>query len=147
LEKRGIKSRIVSIDQIREKYNIQKYDFESRKKAYNRLVEVGLESLKNGNNMIFDATGNYRVFRDSARKKIPNFAEIYLKCPIQICMDREFERDEKKAYLIYKQRDFVPGVHIEYEEPENPEVMIETDKKSPEESVNIILTRLKDFFR
>jgi adenylylsulfate kinase len=108
---------------------------------------VGLNLLKNDNNVIFDATSNYRRFRDTARARIPNFAEVYLKCPIPTCMQREFKRDENRAYSIYKQKEFVPGVDVGYQEPENPEITIETNKTSPKESVDKILQELGDFFK
>lgn len=117
------------------------------KKAYGKMIDVGQKLLREGNNIIFDATGNYRIFRELARRRIKDFAEIYLKCPIKVCMDREFQRDEKRAYLVYKQKRYVPGIQVDYEEPENPELTIETDKKSPEESVGLILRRLKDMLR
>lgn len=147
LEEKGVRSIVLSIDKVRDDYNLKEYDFEGRKKAYGKMIDVGQKLLREGNNIIFDATGNYRIFRELARRRIKDFAEIYLKCPIKVCMDREFQRDEKRAYLVYKQKRYVPGIQVDYEEPENPELTIETDKKSPEESVGLILRRLKDMLR
>jgi adenylylsulfate kinase len=142
LEKRGVHSVIVGIDQVRSEYGLDGYDLESRRKAYMKLVEIGAGLVKKGDNVIFDATGNSRAFREMARQKIPVFAEVFLKCPLRVCMEREFERDERRAYLIYKQKTFVPGLHVDYEEPQAPDITIETDKTGPEESAQAILKKL-----
>ena len=65
------------------------------------------------------------------------FLEVYVKCPLNICEERDVKGLYKKARKgIIK--DFT-GVDAPYEEPENPEVVIETDKNDVEESVDQII--------
>jgi adenylylsulfate kinase len=142
LANRGVESVIISIDRVRKQYNLTGYDAKGRQKAYKKLVGIGVGLVQKGTNVIFDATGNYRTHRELARKKIPHFAEIYLKCPLRLCMEREFKRDEQLAYRIYKQKKFVPGLQVEYEAPEKPDITVKTDKKGPEQSARAILKKL-----
>jgi adenylylsulfate kinase len=91
-----------------------------------------------GQDVIIDATGNLRKWRDLARQLIPRFAEAYLKCPIKTCMDREKDRlnTREAPRDIYKKGAAgspVPGVKVPYEEPLDPEILIYTDKASIDE--------------
>lgn len=110
--------------------------------------------VQNGVNVVIDAMGNLRRYRENARKQIPIFIEAYLECPVEICVEREAER--KKTYQAPKQiypkalegkAPTVPGVGQPYELPLKPEITIDTTKHAPEESaqkiLNIILAQGK----
>lgn len=95
---------------------------------------------ENGVNVLIDATGNRRKFRDEVRKAIPRFLEVYLKCPISVCM----ARDPKGIYQRGKTgiTTTVPGLQETYEEPDKAEVVIESDVTSPGEAADKILEKL-----
>src|SRR5689334_22260527 len=95
---------------------------------------------RNGVICISAAISPYREAREWARTEIGNFVEVYVKCPIEVCR----ERDVKGLYKLVdegKIKGFT-GVDDPYEEPENPELVIETNKESVEESVNRIFAKL-----
>jgi len=109
-------------------------DFE-REMIYRALVYLAVKLTEAGHDVIIDATGSLRKWRDLARQLIPRFAEAYLKCPIKICMEREKDRVNTREAPrdIYKKGAAgspVPGVTVPYEEPLNPEILIDTDKAS-----------------
>ena len=86
------------------------------------------------------AIAPYREAREWARREIGDFVEVYLKCPIEVCR----QRDVKGLYKLVdegKIKNFT-GVDDPYEEPENPELVIETDKESVGESVSRIFAKL-----
>src|SRR6266849_1351451 len=88
------------------------------------------------------AIAPYREARDWARKEIGNFVEVYVRCPIEVCR----QRDVKGLYKLVdegKIKNFT-GVDDPYEEPEHPELVIETDRETVEESVVRIFARLED---
>ena len=88
------------------------------------------------------AIAPYREARDWARKEIGNFVEVYVKCPLEVCR----ERDVKGLYKLVdegKIKNFT-GVDDPYEEPVHPELIVETDKETIEESVSRIFARLTD---
>ncbi len=88
------------------------------------------------------AIAPYREARDWARKEIGNFVEIYVKCPIEVCR----QRDVKGLYKLVdegKIKNFT-GVDDPYEEPLYPELVVETDKETVEESVTRIFAKLAE---
>jgi len=86
------------------------------------------------------AIAPYREAREWARKEISDFVEIYVKCPIEVCR----QRDVKGLYKMVdegKIKNFT-GVDDPYEEPEHPELIVETDKETLEESIERIFAKL-----
>ena len=65
---------------------------------------------------------------------------MYVKCPLEVCR----QRDVKGLYKLVgegKIKNFT-GIDDPYEEPGHPELVIETDKKTVEESVDRIFAKL-----
>src|SRR5256714_6410370 len=95
---------------------------------------------RNGVICISAAIAPYREARDWARKEIGNFVEVYVRCPIEVCR----QRDVKGLYKLVdegKIKNFT-GVDDPYEEPLHPELIVETDKETVDESVERILAKL-----
>lgn len=120
------------------------YSDSEREMLYRAIVFMARMLTELGHNVIIDATGNMRRWRDLARQLIPRYAEIYLKCPIQICKEREQKRiDTHKAPRDIYQKGAtgwpVPGITVPYEEPLNPEITVDADKTS----VNKIIENIK----
>ena len=96
---------------------------------------------ENNINVIASFVSPYKKARGFARKICPNFVEIYLKCDIKECIKRDIKGMYKKA-LNGEIGNFT-GIHSPYEEPSNPELIIETSKFSLEENANTILDFVK----
>jgi len=95
---------------------------------------------RNGVICISAAIAPYRDARDWARKEIGNFVEVYVRCPLDVCR----QRDVKGLYKLVdegKIKNFT-GVDDPYEEPLHPELIVETDKETVEESVARIFAKL-----
>jgi adenylyl-sulfate kinase len=84
----------------------------------------------------------YRAIRDEVRTAIGNFVEVYVKTSIETCMQRDVKGLYKKA-LAGEIKGFT-GVSDPYESPVNPELTIETETESPEESLARILRGLEE---
>ena len=120
------------------------YSGKEREYVYKALVYTAKTVYDLGHNVIIDATGNRRFWRQLARKLIPDFFEIYVKCPLELCREREKTRiDTHDAPAeIYKKGEAgspVPGINVPYEEPENPELTINTEKESIEDAAEKIV--------
>lgn len=120
------------------------YSDAERECVYRALVFMAKLLHELGHNVIIDATGNRRSWRGLARSMIPDFFEVYLRCPIEICMRREQERVDthdapRQIYKKGQQGWPVPGVKVPYEEPEHAEVVIDTERVSPSEASEEIL--------
>ncbi len=81
----------------------------------------------------------YRKDRAFARSLLNEgeFIEIYVKAPLEVCESRDPKGLYKKA-RAGEIKQFT-GIDDPYEEPENPEIVVGTDKLSVEESVDVIL--------
>ena len=84
----------------------------------------------------------YASIRDKNRELIGNFVEVYCKCSVKECAKRDPKGLYEKAFKG-EIKGFT-GVDDPYEEPKNPEVVVETDKETPEESLAIILAKLEE---
>lgn len=143
---------ILRMDEFRKIVTPQPtYSDSEREIVYRALVYVAKILTELGYDVILDATGNMRRWRELARSLIPRFIEIYLKCPLDVCMERERLRKEthEAPEEIYKKGEKgwpVPGIVVPYEEPLNAEITIDTGKFSLDETLAIIkreLSRLK----
>src|SRR5437763_3595367 len=115
---------------------------EDRDTNIKRIAFVCGLLTRNGVATISAAIAPYREARAWARKEIGNFIEVYVKCPLEVCR----QRDVKGLYKLAdegKLKGFT-GVDDPYEEPENPELVIETDKETPEQSAQRILVKLEE---
>ena len=115
---------------------------EDRDTNIKRIAFVCGLLTRNGVVCISAAIAPYGEAREWARKEIGNFVEIYVKCPLEVCR----QRDVKGLYKLVdegKIKNFT-GVDDPYEEPEHPELVIETDKETIEESINRIFAKLSE---
>jgi len=68
------------------------------------------------------------------------FIEIYIKCPLDVCEQRDVKGLYKKARA--GEIKHFTGIASPYEEPNNPEITIDTSKLNIEESVDKIISYL-----
>jgi adenylyl-sulfate kinase len=96
------------------------------------------------NNVIVLATfvSPYREQRRNARKEIERFLEVYVRCPVEICIKRDVKGMYQKA-LEGKIKHFT-GVDDPYEEPEHPELILNTDTESLEKSVKKVMHTIEE---
>ena len=113
---------------------------EDRDTNIKRIAYVCKLLTRNGTLCISAAIAPYGEARAWARQEIGNFVEIYVKCPLEVCR----ERDVKGLYKLVDEGKIqhFTGVDDPYEEPENPDLVIETNKQTIEESVAAILAKL-----
>ncbi|HXX54352.1 MAG TPA: adenylyl-sulfate kinase, partial [Thermodesulfovibrionales bacterium] len=118
------------------------YSDSEREIVYRCLVYTASVLTDHGHTVLIDATGNMRKWRDLARRTIAGYAEIYLQCPLELCIERERHRSgtrEAPREIYQKAGDWpVPGISVPYEEPPHPELLIPTDRTSIAEAVKLI---------
>jgi adenylyl-sulfate kinase len=85
----------------------------------------------------------FRSDRDMVRKLLQpgEFIEIYVRAPLAVCEQRDPKGMYKKA-RAGQIKDFT-GIDSPYEEPSNPELVVDTDQMSVEQGVQHILAFLK----
>ncbi len=97
---------------------------------------------RNGVAVITAAISPYREIRDQNRALIGDFVEVYAKCPIDVLAERDVKGLYKKA-LAGEIPNFT-GISDPYEEPLNPEVIIESDRETVDESLAKIIGKLEE---
>ena len=143
LKERGRNVELLDGDEVRT--HLSKglgFSREDRDTNIKRIAFVAKLLTRNGVATISAAIAPYREARTWARQEIGNFVEVYVKCALEVCR----RRDVKGLYKLVdegKIKHFT-GVDDPYEEPEHPEVIVETDKKSIEECVQKIFTKLEE---
>ncbi|HCN20493.1 MAG: adenylyl-sulfate kinase [Planctomycetes bacterium GWA2_50_13] len=115
---------------------------EDRDTNIKRIAFVCKLMTRNDVVAIAAAISPYRETRDYARKEIgKDFLEVYVRCPLSVCKDRDVKGLYKKA-LSGELKGFT-GIDDPYEEPLNPELILHTDKESVEESVQRVMAELE----
>jgi adenylyl-sulfate kinase len=142
LRSRGHKVEVLDGDIIRT--NLSKglgFSKEDRDTNIRRIGFVCNLLARNGVVAIAAAISPYREVRDEVRGQTDSFVEIYVKCPIEVLSERDVKGLYKKA-LAGEIKNFT-GVDDPYEEPFAPEVTVETDSETPDQSAARILAKLE----
>jgi adenylylsulfate kinase len=152
LAARGISVRVLELDEIRKVLTpVPKYTEEERTIVYAALAYMAKLLSDEGVNVIIDATGNLRKYRDNAYVLIANFGEIYIECPIDVCMAREAGRTAQFSPKgIYRKGKTgksatVPGVNVPYEPPLKPLVTINCETPPEEAGIQAADAVLRTF--
>ncbi len=144
LRKRGSKLEVLDGDVVRE--NLSKglgFSKEDRDTNIRRIAFVANLLSRNDVPVITAAISPYRDIRDEARQMMGDrFVEAYVKASVETCE----ERDVKGLYAKARSGEIkeFTGVSDPYEPPENPELVLETEQQSPEESAKQILAYLEE---
>jgi len=143
LRKRGLKVEILDGDVVRT--NLSKglgFSKEDRDINIKRIGFVCKLLSRNGVVAIGAAISPYREVRDYNRQEIGDFVEVYCKCPLEVCIERDVKGLYKKA--LAGEISNYTGVSDPYEEPLDPEVVLETDKEEEQESVAKVMRKLEE---
>jgi adenylylsulfate kinase len=146
LATRGRRVEILDGDEVRT--NLSKglgFSKEDRDTNIRRIGYVSRLLARNGVGVIAAAISPYRSVRDEVRQAVEAegavFLEVFVKCPIEILAERDVKGLYQKA-LAGEIKEFT-GVSDPYEEPFNPEVVIETDQESIAASATKIIQALE----
>lgn len=145
LYERRISSYVLDGDNIRHGLNADLgFSPEDRQENIRRIGEVSKLFVDHGTIILAAFVSPYRDDRLIARKLVEReeFIEIYVKCNLQECENR----DPKGLYEKARKGEIpeFTGISAPYEEPAHPELLISTDETSIEESAEQIVTYLVD---
>lgn len=143
LKARGRQVEILDGDVVRT--NLSKglgFSKEDRDTNILRIAFVAGLLSRNGVVSITAAISPYRAIRDQARAQIKDFVEVYVRCSIAELTRRDVKGLYAKA-LRGEIANFT-GVSDPYEAPLNPEVVVDSETETVEESLNKILVRLEE---
>lgn len=141
LQGRGLAVEILDGDEVRQRLTKGLgFSKEDRDENIRRIAYVAKLLTRVGGVAIAAAISPYRRLRDQARAEIGHFVEVYVQCPLEVCIKRDVKGHYKKA--IQGQISNFTGISDPYEPPLNPEIVVWTDQESPEESLKTILEKI-----
>ncbi len=110
---------------------------EDRDKNIGRLSYVAQMLSNNGVNVVSAFVSPYKKMRDFTRGLCKNFIEVHVDCGVEECR----RRDVKGMYAKAEKgeiEDFT-GVQDPFEKPQNPEITVNTEKETIDQSVQKII--------
>lgn len=138
--KRGIRAYVLDGDNVRHGLNADLgFDKQHRQENIRRIVEVTKLFVDAGQIVLSAFISPLVENRDYARKRFQgdNFYEIFIKCSLEECI----RRDIKGHYRLAQQgiiKDYT-GISAPYEEPQAPDLVINTETTDIKASVGILL--------
>lgn len=114
---------------------------EDRQENISRIGFVCELLSRNGVIAIAAAISPYRACREELRSRIPNFIEVYMRCPVEVLVERDVKGLYKKA--LAGEIPHFTGISDPYEPPAAPEVTIDSSRDSLEDSLASILSVLE----
>jgi adenylylsulfate kinase len=144
LRDRGSRVEVLDGDIVRE--NLSKglgFSKEDRDTNVRRIAFVADLLSRNGVPVITAAISPYREIRDEARETMGDrFIEVFVKASVEVCAERDVKGLYEKAFKG-EIKEFT-GVSDPYEPPLNPEIELDTEHESPEESAAKLLSLLEE---
>ncbi len=143
LQEMGYQVEVLDGDGIRSKLYPDLGFSKEEREVHNKVVtEMAKLLTKNGVITIVAVISPYREWREYARREIEKFVEVYLRCPLEVRIKRDPKGLYKKA--LNGKIKGLTGLDGEYEEPENPELILDTDKMSVDEEVEAVLRKIRE---
>lgn len=141
LASRGVDVAVLESDVLRRVLTPNAvYSEPERDVFYRSLAYIGKLLVEHGVPVIFDATANRRAYRDHARREVQRFLEVYLDCPLDLCLARDpkgiYQRGQEGKTM------HVPGLQTDYEPPEHPDLVIQAERETPQEAARRLMALL-----
>ncbi len=105
---------------------------EDRMENIRRITYVAKLLSRHGVVVLVSAITPYQEMRDYARSELAHFVEIYVQCPLEVCE----QRDVKGLYALARRGELsnFTGISDAYDQPEQPELIIDTANHTLEEN-------------
>lgn len=134
LYERGNQAFVLDGDNVRHGLNNDLgFGEDDRKENIRRIGEVSKLFVESGQIVLTAFISPYRADRQVVRELVEDgeFIEVYVKCSVEACE----KRDPKGLYKKARNAEIpnFTGISAPYEEPENPEILLDTEQYSIEE--------------
>ncbi len=142
LRRRGRRVEVLDGDVVRT--NLSKglgFSRQDRDTNVRRIAFVCHLLTRNGVAVISAAISPYRETRQEARRLIGDFVEVYVRCPIPELVRRDVKGLYAKA--LRGEIAHFTGISDPYEEPEHPDVVVDSGAETVEQSLERIVRHLE----
>ena len=142
LRARGLKVERLDGDTVRQSLTRDLgFSKEDRDKNIERVTFVAKLLSRNGVGVLAAFISPYLETRAMVRRETTNFIEVFVNAPLEVCAQRDVKGMYAKAFRG-EIANFT-GVNDPYEEPLDPEIMLNTHLETVEESVARCLAYLE----
>ena len=145
LDRRGLVVEYLDGDNVRMHLSKELgFSKEDRDTHIERLGWVASRLTRQGGAVITAAISPYEATRRMAREmveEVGTFVEVYVKASVDECARRDVKGLYEKAFKG-EIKEFT-GVSDPYEEPSDPEIVLDTEVHSPEESAALVVAELE----
>lgn len=141
LKRTDFKLELLDGDEIRRHFSSNLgYSREDRMTHIRRIAYICKLLNRNGVLVLASFISPFQEMRDYCRTEIGTYLEVYVKCPIEQCISRDVKGLYAKA--INGEIKQFTGISDPFEEPSQPDLTIETDNETAEESASRVLAYL-----
>jgi len=144
LKELGFKVELLDGDSVRKELSPELgFTKQDREIHARRVVYLSKILSRNGVISIVSLISPYREFRRYARNETNmnnNFYEVYVKCSLETCIARDPKGLYKKA--LSGEINDLTGLQDPYEEPDNPEIIVDTEKQTLDECIDVIIHKV-----
>ncbi|MGZ4199845.1 MAG: adenylyl-sulfate kinase [Thermoleophilia bacterium] len=113
---------------------------EDRETHARRVAYVSKLLARNHVAVVVALISPYRSFREHVRSQIDDFVEVYVDASVEECIRRDPKGLYKKA--LAGEISDLTGLQDTYEAPETPEVWVQTEEQTPQESADTVMDKL-----
>ena len=113
---------------------------EDRNMNIERVTFVAKLLTRNGVAVLASFVSPYNKIRAYSREEIGDYILVYVKCSLEECENRDVKSMYAKARA--GEIENFTGIDHPFEEPNSPDIIVETDRQTVEESKKIILDAL-----
>ena len=141
LKMRGMKVERLDGDIVRKSLTRDLgFSDEDRRMNIERVTFVAKLLTRNGVAVLASFISPFNDIRDYSRKEIGTYILVYVKCPIEVCE----QRDVKGMYAKARAGEIkqFTGIDSPFEEPDKADIIVDTSKQTVEESKEIVLKSL-----
>jgi adenylyl-sulfate kinase len=146
LDRRGLVVEYLDGDTVRTHLSKELgFSKEDRDTHIERVGWVASRLTRQGGAVIAAAISPYEATRRKARELVEQFGrfvEVYVKASVDECARRDVKGLYEKAFRG-EIKEFT-GVNDPYEEPSAPDLVIDSEQHSPEESATLVVARLEE---
>lgn len=140
LHQHGWQTRVLDGDELRSLTPSVGFSKEDRDAHVVEAGKLAAQLAGQGLIVICALISPYREVRETARRMCDHFIEVYVKCPIDVCE----QRDPKGLYKKARAGEITQftGIDDPYEEPDRPEIILETDTMGIRLCVDVMIEEL-----
>ena len=120
------------------------YSLGERNEHMKRVADLCKKITDKGVMAVASVASPTEKSRDYARKTLKKMLLVYVKCSLGVCAERDVKGHYKKVTEKEKGFEHFMKVSLEFEEPKNPDIILETDRETVDESVNKLLDKLQE---